>query len=324
MQIRIPKRKMIRTLALTALPLYVLLVSTRGGAMLSAGVFLDAFLLSDFIILAHPLGHEDADASMVAAPAMFLCACALVLMEVPVAPYVPACVILFLLIVYRTCQSAGNLRRMFRNDTPWLCAECSSRQVSSLGMAGLAVFPQDCLVWPRLALAAIGLAILYHCARSGHLMSLSPKGEETLKNMIKGDLRSLAAASYDEDTRMNALYARVVAYMEEKRPYLDENFSLKDLSLVMYTNKTYLSRVINYYSGRNFKQFVNYYRVMYSVDMIRKDAHLTVMELATMSGFHSVVTYNMAFRINMNDTPGSFSKNCPRNPPPSSQTGRGH
>lgn len=107
---------------------------------------------------------------------------------------------------------------------------------------------------------------------------------------------------------MSGMYARIVRYMEDRKPFLDDDFCIFDLAKSVYSNRTYISKVINYYSGRNFKQFVNYFRVKYSVELMKKDLRLSVMELATMSGFHSVVTYNLAFRLNMDDTPANYKK----------------
>jgi len=151
--------------------------------------------------------------------------------------------------------------------------------------------------------------ILYRSALSGRLPALKKEKENSVRDIIKGNLRSSPYVAMDVDSRMNSLYTRAVDYMESRKPFLDEDFSLAAMSTALFTNKSYLSRVINYYSGRNFKQFVNYYRIRYAVDMIRKDPRLSVMELATMSGFHSVVTFNVAFRLNMNDTPGSYCRN---------------
>lgn len=94
--------------------------------------------------------------------------------------------------------------------------------------------------------------------------------------------------------------------MESGRPFLDEDYSLQDLSASVYTNKTYLSKTINIMSGKNFRQFINGYRILYSVDLMKKNPRLRVDELAAMSGFHSTVTYTMAFKANMNETPGEF------------------
>ena len=59
------------------------------------------------------------------------------------------------------------------------------------------------------------------------------------------------------------LYDRCCRYMTEYRPYLVSSFSLQDLANSVYTNKFYLSKTINRFSGKNFRQYVNYYRVHY-------------------------------------------------------------
>ena len=60
------------------------------------------------------------------------------------------------------------------------------------------------------------------------------------------------------------LYDRCCRYMADRKPFLVESFSLGDLAGVLFTNKVYLSKTINYYSGKNFRSYINYYRVMYA------------------------------------------------------------
>ena len=105
------------------------------------------------------------------------------------------------------------------------------------------------------------------------------------------------------------LYDRCCRYMAERRPYLVESFSLMDLSNALYTNKVYLSKTINEYSHKNFRQWVNHYRIQYAMDLFRKNMSLKVTELATLSGFRSATTFNMAFRIIMDESPGAWCKN---------------
>ena len=99
------------------------------------------------------------------------------------------------------------------------------------------------------------------------------------------------------------VYLRVQRYMEEKRPYLDEKLNLESFSKGIFSNTVYVSRTINYYSGRNFRQFVNWYRIQYALDLMRKDPHLKMEEVSSMSGFHSTVSFNMAFRLFEGKTP---------------------
>lgn len=105
---------------------------------------------------------------------------------------------------------------------------------------------------------------------------------------------------------MNNLYNRVMLFMNEKKPFLDPSFHMEDLAEELYSNKLYLSRTINILSGRNFRQFVNYHRVQYAISLFKKDPRLKVGEAASMSGFHSTVSFNMAFKVNTGRTPSEW------------------
>ena len=108
------------------------------------------------------------------------------------------------------------------------------------------------------------------------------------------------------DSMMKSLYSKVIGVMEDEKPYLKEDFSLYELSASVFTNKTYLSKTINVMTGKNFRQFINEYRVQYSVRLMEENPLIKVNELSVMSGFHSTVTFNMAFKLNMGMTPGEY------------------
>ena len=104
--------------------------------------------------------------------------------------------------------------------------------------------------------------------------------------------------------------------MADRKPFLVESFSLGDLASVLFTNKVYLSKTINYYSGKNFRSYINYYRVMYAMELFRKNKSLTVSELGALSltvselgalaGFHSGTTFNQAFKAVMQESPSTW------------------
>lgn len=102
------------------------------------------------------------------------------------------------------------------------------------------------------------------------------------------------------------LYERILFYFESSRPYLDGDLTINDVVKVVYSNKVYISKAIFRFTGRNFRQFVNYHRVMYSVESFRSSPELKVSELAQMSGFNNQVSYTMAFRLFMNETPSEW------------------
>jgi len=113
---------------------------------------------------------------------------------------------------------------------------------------------------------------------------------------------------YDESRRMEMLFDRVEAYMQKEKPYLDDMFTMTQLATEMMTNKSMLSKTINDMSGKNFCRYVNAYRIQHAVSLMKSDSRLRVGELSLMSGFHSVASFNMAFKLIMNDTPSEYMR----------------
>ena len=109
---------------------------------------------------------------------------------------------------------------------------------------------------------------------------------------------SLPTAAIDQ-----FLYDRCCRYMTEHRPFLVPKFSLQDLANAVYTNKVYLSKTINRYSGKNFRQYVNYYRVMYAMELFRKNMGLRILEMAQLSGFRSDTSFLRSFKEVMGENP---------------------
>ena len=110
------------------------------------------------------------------------------------------------------------------------------------------------------------------------------------------------------DSMYKELYDRVVLYFDLSKPFLDGNLTINDVVKEVYSNKVYISKAIFHYTGRNFRQFVNYYRVTYSMDLFRANLEFKVSELAEKSGFNTIVSYTMAFRLFMNETPSEWCR----------------
>ena len=72
--------------------------------------------------------------------------------------------------------------------------------------------------------------------------------------------------------------------------------------------RTPFSQAISRCSGRNFCQFVNYYRIKYSVDVFRQNPKLKVAELALQCGFNSAGSFSSAFKLYMNESPSDWMR----------------
>ena len=108
------------------------------------------------------------------------------------------------------------------------------------------------------------------------------------------------------DTAYQEIYDRIVACFETEKLYLKSDLIIEDLVKIVFSNKLYISRAISQITGRNFCQFVNYYRIMHSIETFRKNPELKVTELANLSGFNSLVSFSMAFRLYMNENPSDW------------------
>ncbi|MCK9305689.1 MAG: helix-turn-helix domain-containing protein [Bacteroidales bacterium] len=108
--------------------------------------------------------------------------------------------------------------------------------------------------------------------------------------------------------RAEELYERLIIYFDQKKPYLNPNLKIREVALYLYTNKTYLSRVINEKKRQNFSQFTNYYRIEEVQRLFRENSNLTIQELSAMSGFGSMATFSIAFRYFMGATPADWCK----------------
>ena len=272
-------------------------------------------LASCAVLLVLPVSEERAGPSFWYAVAMAAVCAAGSLSGWPVRNWVSMLMLVQLLyLVHRGVRRYVQLRPLFRHLAVWYNLENQARHLYSLALFLLTMFFPSAsspawTTWLLTTAAAVLYVLLQIRVRTGRTLFVKRVKELEIKELIRGNLRTAPAQAGEQTedvARMSRLYARVVAYMEQKQPYLDEEFGLEDLSVAVFTNKSYLSKTVNVMSGRNFSQFVNYYRIQYCLELMRKDPHLKVVDLALMSGFHTTVTFTMAFKLNVGETPSQY------------------
>ncbi|WP_340076549.1 helix-turn-helix domain-containing protein [Leptobacterium sp. I13] len=97
-------------------------------------------------------------------------------------------------------------------------------------------------------------------------------------------------------------------FMQEKRPHLDPDITLNDLSKQAGINDKYLSQVMNQLSGMNFYGFVNSYRVKEAQNLLKENPEATMLAIAFDAGFKSKSTFNDAFKKFAGMTPSEYKK----------------
>ena len=160
-------------------------------------------------------------------------------------------------------------------------------------------------VAPMLALefAAVGARI----ANESVFVILSRHERRIVESMKISQVEASSDSSKVEGMYKN-IYERVVRLFENDKMYLNNDLTINDIVKVVYTNKLYISRAISQFTGRNFCQFVNYYRVTHSIKLFRENPDLKVAELANRSGFNSTVSFSMAFRLYMSENPSDWCR----------------
>jgi len=108
-------------------------------------------------------------------------------------------------------------------------------------------------------------------------------------------------ASWDE--KAVAIFARIDEHVSQRKVYLDEDYTIYMLCEALAMNRSYVSRAINDVYGKNYRHYMNSYRAKYALDLMRKDKRMVLKEVARLSGFGSMGTFNSAFRMEFLITP---------------------
>ena len=91
------------------------------------------------------------------------------------------------------------------------------------------------------------------------------------------------------------IYKNLLYQLEIRKVFLNPKLSLKKLSVMIETNQTYLSNVVNRYFECNLKGLLNRYRVEYAKELLRADCS-TLENLPKKCGFASKSPFYTAFK----------------------------
>lgn len=113
-----------------------------------------------------------------------------------------------------------------------------------------------------------------------------------------------------EDEEAEKIYEELIHFMKTRKPYLNSELNIYQLSDDLNLKKHHLSQVINEKSGMNFFDFINTFRVEEIKRNLADPAmkNLTLLGIGLESGFNSKATFNSAFKKFTGLTPSDFQK----------------
>ena len=108
--------------------------------------------------------------------------------------------------------------------------------------------------------------------------------------------------------RVSEIEEIVRKHLEEKKPFLQLGYSLRAFSDETHVPLHVLSAFINTYYKMNFNDFINEYRVLYSIDkLLKKEWKYKKLEtIAEESGFNNRNTFTSAFKKVTGVNPSEF------------------
>ena len=152
--------------------------------------------------------------------------------------------------------------------------------------------------------ALFALTLIRH--DSGHPFVLLNNFEKEIMAACDRHTKERIGQGDQKDIMNSVIFKRILKLFEDKMPFLDDEFTLTKLAEQLFTNRIYVSRAISECSGMNFCQFVNTYRIRYSIECARLNPRLKISEMATMCGFKTQSSYNQAFRKYTGENPSDW------------------
>jgi YesN/AraC family two-component response regulator len=103
------------------------------------------------------------------------------------------------------------------------------------------------------------------------------------------------------------LKEKLIYALEAKKLFLKKDLTINDLCAETGSNRTYISQLINSEFHMNFNTFVNRFRVEKAKEILNVEDN-SLEEIASMSGFNSLASFNRAFKKSTGNYPGSMRK----------------
>lgn len=123
---------------------------------------------------------------------------------------------------------------------------------------------------------------------------LGNKQSQVITEYNDSEPEKMAAA--DEEKRLKEIRDSLIRLFEEEKVFLNKDLTLKDITRLIGSNRTYISNIINNDFGLNFCAFVNNYRVDHAKHLLSNNKSLKNDELAFLAGFGSEDSLQRSFQ----------------------------
>jgi AraC-like DNA-binding protein len=147
-------------------------------------------------------------------------------------------------------------------------------------------------------------------ALSMKLTPVEPRAEDPVETEMPQNVNRESEDSMESESpeEIAAEIAIVVQHMSEQKPFLQQGFTIQELSNQTGIPVYQLSPLINGHFKMNFANWVNRYRIEYFIEQVPENPQLTLEALSKKSGFISRSTFINAFKKEKGVTPREYFK----------------
>lgn len=141
-----------------------------------------------------------------------------------------------------------------------------------------------------------------------HIDRLTSIVEKENSEIVGNDILKRVYPLKDEDK--NNILSAIENVMEDSSVFCNSDFSLEILANMINSNSNYVSQVINDTFGKNFRAYINEYRIKEALRLLSSSEHsrYSIETISEMVGFKSKSTFNKLFLKTTGVTPSFYFK----------------
>ncbi len=110
-------------------------------------------------------------------------------------------------------------------------------------------------------------------------------------------------------SQKKSILGRLESLMVQEKPYLLQDLTLEDVSEKLGISKRHISQVINEKLQRNFKDYINGYRIREATEILERNARdIRIYEVMYDVGFNNKSSFNFSFKKFTGLTPREYRK----------------